>query len=159
MPRIYAVSFFEQTVAAASGDYDLFELTPASNRPIEIVALSLGNKSEIGDAQDEMISYSICRGYATSGSGGASPAALVPLNSADPAPGFTAETVNATVATTGTEVIMFSDTFNVRAGLMLVLPEIMRPRCNSGDTRMCVRLKTAVADDLTMSGTVWVQEV
>lgn len=158
MPRIYAVSFFEQTIAAASGDYDLFELTPASNRPIEIVALSLGQKSEVGDAQDEMISYSISRGYATSGSGGAAPTP-VPLNSADPASGFTAETVNSTVATGGTEVILGSDTFNVRAGLMLVLPELMRPRCNSGDTRMCVRLKTAVADDLTMSGTVWVQEV
>jgi hypothetical protein len=156
MPRIYTVSFDQQTIASASGDYDLFELVPASNRPIEIVALSLGNKSEVGDAQDEMIAYSIVRGNTTSGSGGAAPTPI-PLNSADPAAGFTAESVNSTIASTGTAVTLLADTFNVRAGLNLVLPDIMRPRCNAD--RICVRLTTAVADDLVMSGTVWVQEV
>jgi len=38
------------------------------------------------------------------------------------------------------------DTFNVRAGLMLVLPEVMRIKAAQA-TLLVVRLTTAVADD------------
>lgn len=157
MRGVYTVSFDQQTIAAASGDYDLFEIVPAANKPVEVVALSLGNKSEIGDAQDEMLAYSIVRGNTTSSNG--TSATPQPTDPSDGAASFTAETVGSTPATAGTSVTLLADTFNVRAGLMLVLPPEMRPKVSQANTGLYVRLTTAVADDLTLSGTLWVREL
>lgn len=154
---VYTVSFDQQTIAAASGDYDLFELVPADDKPIEIVAVSLANKSEVGDAQDEMLAVSIVRGNTTSSNGSAT--TPQPLDPSDGAASFTAETVGATVATAGTSVNLVVDAFNVRAGWYQVFPEAMRPKVSQANTGMYVRLTTAAADDLTLSGTLWVREL
>lgn len=154
---VYTVSFDQQAIAAASGDYDLFEVVPADDKPVEIVALSLGNKSEVGDAQDEMLAYAIVRGNTTSSNGTTTTPQL--LDPSDPAASFGAETVGSTPATAGTSVTLIADTFNVRAGLMLVLPPEMRPKVSQANTGLYVRLTTAVADDLTLSGTLWVREL
>lgn len=154
---VYTVVFDQQTIAAASGDYDLWELVPADDKPIEIVAISLGNKSEVGDAQDEMLAISIVRGNTTSSNGTAT--TPQPLDPSDGAASFTAETVGSTVATAGTSVNLVVDTFNVRAGYPLVLPEVMRPKVSQANTGMYVRLTAAAADDLTLSGTLWVREL
>jgi hypothetical protein len=156
MRGVYTVSFDQQTIAAASGDYDLFEITAADDKPVELVALSLGNKSEVGDAQDEMLAYSVLRTTSTSGNGtSATPQATDP---SDGAASFTAEVLATTPSTGGTETFLLRDTFNVRAGLMLVLPDIMRFKAPQA-TLLTVRLTTAVADDLTLSGTLWLREV
>lgn len=154
---VYTVVFTSQTIAQSSGDYDLFELVPADDRPIELVALFLGNKSEVGDAQDEMIDYSFITDYTTSSNGTATTPR--PTDSRDGAAGFTAETVGATVATTGTPITLHSDTFNVRGGLQLILPEIIRPKVDQADTALYIRMTSAVADDLTLSGTAYVREL
>jgi hypothetical protein len=154
---VYTVVFDLQTIAAASGDYDLFEFVPADDRPIELVALKLGNKTEVTDAQDEMLSYSIVTDYTVSSNGSA--ATPRPCDPRDGAAGFSAETVGATVATTGTPITLLSDTFNVRGGLNEVYPEIMRFKVDQGDTAMYIRLTSAAADDLTLSGTAWIREL
>jgi len=153
---VYTISFNEQTIAAASGDYDLFEISVADDKPVEIIALSLGNKSEIGDAQDEMLAYSVLRTTSTTANGtAATPQATDP---SDGAASFTAEVLATAISTGGTETFLMRDTFNVRAGLMLVLPEVMRIKAAQA-TLLVVRLTTAVADDLTLSGTLWVREL
>lgn len=154
---VYTVVFDQQTITNALGDYDLFELVPADDKPIEIVALTLANKSEIGDAQDEMLAVSIVRGNTASSNG--TSATPQPLDPSDGAASFSAETVGSTPATAGTSVALIVDTFNVRAGYQLVLPELMRPKVSQANTGMYVRLTTAVADDLTLSGTLWVREL
>jgi hypothetical protein len=155
MGRIYTVSFDQQTIANASGDYDFFELDAAAEKPIRIVALFLGNKSEVGDAQEEMVAWSIVRGNTTTGNG--TSATPRPLNPDDVAAGFTAETVASTPASAGTAVNLHVDTFNIRTGLQVIFPPDMRPQ-TSGANLLCVRLLTALADDATMSGTVYVEE-
>lgn len=159
MPQrgVYTVTFDQQTIAAASGDYDFFEFTPVANKPIELIALEIANKSEIGDAQEEMVAYSIVRGNATSGNG--TSATPRPLSSADGAASFTAETVGSTPASAGTAVTLVASTFNLRAGLQVIYPELMRPRVSTADVLLCVRLLTALADDATFSGTAWIQEL
>ncbi|WP_157253194.1 hypothetical protein [Nonomuraea typhae] len=154
---VYTVVFDQQTVAASSGDYDLFELTPADDKAIEIVALKLSNKSEVGDTQEEMVAYSIVRGNTTSGNGTSTTPR--PLDPNDGAASFTAETVGSTPASSGTAITLVADTFNVRAGLNEIYPELMRPKASQADTTLCVRLLTALADDATFSGTVWVREL
>jgi hypothetical protein len=153
---IYTVVFDQQTIAAASGDYDFFELDAAAEKPIEIVALSIANKSEVGDVQEEMVAYSIVRGNTTTSNGtSTTPRAL---DASDGAASFTAKVVGSTPATAGTAVTLVADTFNIRANLMMIYPELMRPKTQGADL-LCVRLLTALADDATMSGTVWVREL
>lgn len=160
--RVYTVSFFEQSIAAASGDYDLFEIDPAADKPVELMAIFIGNKSEIGDAQEEMVSYSVTRfstGTYTSGNGaGTTPA---PLDINDVAASGAYETVGATVGTTsGTTTQLHQDTFNIRTGLQLIFPPDMRPRCGGvANEAIVVRMRTALADDATVSGTIYVREL
>ncbi len=152
--RIYAVTFSAVAVTAAQ---DLFEITPASNRPIEIVGIELGQTSDAGDAQDEQLQISIVRGHTTSGSGGSAPtpAALSPLNTAA---GFTAEANNTTIASAGTTVTLHVAAWNVRAGYINWFPEECRPSATSTNTTIVVR-QTAPADSITMSGTLYVREL
>ena len=156
MRGVYTVTFDQQTIAAASGDYDFFELDAAAEKPIEIVAIFLANKSEVGDAQEEMVAWSIVRGNTTTGNGAA--ATPRPIDSSDGAASFVAETVSSTPASAGTAVNLHVDTFNIRTGLQLIFPPDMRPKTQGADL-MCVRLLTALADDATMSGTLYVREL
>lgn len=153
---VYTVSFQAQTIAAASGDYDFFELDAAAEKPIEIVAIKLANKSETGDAAEEMVEWAIVRGNTTTGNGTSTTPR--PLDPSDGAASFTAETVASTPASAGTALTLVADTFNIRAGLYEIYPEIMRPKTAGADL-LCVRLITALADDATMSGTIWVREL
>lgn len=156
MRGIYTVCFDQQTIATASGDYDFFEIDAAAEQPVEIVAIEIGNKSEVGDAQEEMVAYGIYRGNTTTGNGTATTPR--PLDPSAAAANFTAKTVSSTPASAGTAVPLLTSTFNIRAGLQVIYPEIMRPKTN-GANLLCVRLLTALADDATMSGTLTVQEL
>lgn len=154
---VYTVTFDQQSFTAANGDYDFFEITPADDRPIEIVALEITQKSEVGDAQDEKIAWAIVSDNATSGNG--SSATPRPTASRDVAAGFAAETVASTPASTGTAITLHAGTFNVHAGLDKVWPPEMRIGVDQGDTMLCVRLLTALADDVTFSGTIYIREL
>lgn len=155
--RIYTVVFGGVSVSAAQ---DLFEITPLANRPVEIIGLFLtqvGN-SDVGDAQEEMLRFSIIRGFTASGSGGQA-ATPRPVKRGDSAAGLTAEVNNTTVATTGTSVILHEDAFNVRAGYANWWPVGTEPDASAADTTIVVRLNTAPADAITLSGTLYVREL
>jgi len=156
MGRMYTVEFEAVAVTAANGDHDWFEITPADDKPLKVWALFLSQSTELGDAAEEQLRYKVIRGHATSGNGTATTPA--PLNPNDPAASFTAETVGSTIASTGTAIDLHSDTFNVRTGLQLVLPPEMRWGVTQAQTTLVVRLMAAVADDITMSGTLYVVE-
>lgn len=151
--RTYAVTFSAVSVSAAQ---DLFELTAASNKPIEIVGIELGQSSDAGDAQDEVLQISIVRGNTTSGSGGSGPTPA-PLVASDASSGFGCEVNNTTVASGGSPVTLHTGCWNVRAGYINWFPEGCRPSTNSTGSTLCVRM-TAPADAITMSGTLFVRE-
>jgi hypothetical protein len=153
---VYTVSFDEVSFTAANLDYDFFELTAATNKPIEIVAIELANKSEVGDAQEEMIAYAVVRGNTTTGNGTTTTPQPVDPNSG--AASFTAKVAGSTPASAGTAVTIVSSTYNLRAGLLVIYPELMRSK-TSGTALLCVRMLTALADDAIFSGTIWVNEL
>ena len=157
MGRIYTVEFENRVVANADATHDLFELTPATDQPIEIQGIFLSQSTEVGDASEEQLRIQVIRGHATSGSGGAA-ATPRPTNPNDAAAGFTAEVENTTVASTGTPVNLHSDTWNVRVPFSP--PEL--PGwfwgCSAAETLIVVRLLSTVTDDITMSGTLYVWE-
>jgi hypothetical protein len=152
--RTYTVEFEAVTVTA---QVDFFELTPADDKPVEILGIFLSQSSDTGDAQEEILRYRVIRGHTTSGSGGSAPTPR-PLNRSDAAAGFAAETNNTTIASAGTTHNLHSDTFNVRTGLQLWLPEGCEWEATQADTTLVVRLMAAPADSLTMSGTLYVRE-
>lgn len=153
---VYTVSFDQQLFTTANADYDFYEFDAAAEKPIEIVALRIDNKSEVGDAQEEMVAFSIVRGNTTTGNGTSTTPR--PLDPSDGAASFTAETVASTPASAGTAINLVVGTFNIRAGLYEIYPELMRPKTAGADL-LCVRLLTALADDATLSGTCWVREL
>lgn len=157
MSRVYTVEFENAVVAAADGDTDLFELRPADDKPIQIIAVFLGQTTELADAAEEQLRLRVIRGNATSGSGGGTPTPI-PLVPSDAAAGFAADTDNAVIATTGTEVVLHSDTWNIRIPYNPPLTPEMYWGTNEATGFLVLRLMAAVADDVTMSGTIYVEE-
>lgn len=153
MGRMYSITFTNIAVSAAQ---DVFEILPATQKPVVVHALFLSQNSDVGDAQDEVLRYSIIRGHTTSGSGGAS-VTPTPLNSADTAAGATCERNNTTIASAGTGVTLHTDGFNVRSGLALIFTPEMRIRVQNANL-LVVRIP-APTDALTMDGTLYFEEL
>lgn len=153
-PRFYTVAFEAVAVTAAQ---DFWEVTPGDDKPVAIYGMFIGQTTDVGDAQDEMLRYQVIRGHTTSGSGG-SAGTIRPLNRSDATAGFAAETNNTTVATTGTTHTLHTDTFNVRVGEKCWLPAGSWWSASQADTTIVVRLAAAPADSITMSGTLYVAE-
>lgn len=152
--RYYTVAFDNVAVTAAQ---DLFEIGPADDKPVELVGLFLGQSSDVGDAAEEILRWSIVRGHATSGSGG-SAATGRPLDRSGPAAGFAAEVNNTTIASAGTGVTMHHGACNVRVGEQIWWPEGCSPEASQADGLIVVRLLSTPADSLTMSCTLYLRE-
>ena len=154
MDRCYTVEFDGVAVTAA---VDVFQLTPADDKPVEIFGVFIGQSSDVGDAASEIMRYRVIRGHTTTGSGGASPTPR-PLNRSGVAAGFAAMTNNTTQATVGTVHNLHSDVFHVASGLQLWLPEGAEWEASQADTTLLIRFMAAPVDSLTMTGTLYVRE-
>lgn len=151
--RVYTITFSNVAVTAIQ---DLFEITAAAGKPLKVLACYIGQTSDVGDAQEEVVPVQFIRGYTVSGSTGSS-FTPTPLNPTDTAAGFAAETNNTTIANTGTVAIVHSEGWNIRGPYALVLPPEMQIEV-AGSQRLVIRLPVAPADSLTMYGTLYVQE-
>lgn len=162
--RAYTVEFENATIAAASGDYDLFEIAPASNKIIVIEGIELVTTSELQEAQEEWLRIRGIFLPTTFTTGNGTATTPRPLAQNDAACGAAVETVATTVATTsGTALNLLSTAFQVRAGYKEWFPpdkEIVVARDGSNNaTAFVLRLMAAVADDVSMSGTMWIREL
>lgn len=155
MGRIYTVEFENVAVTAAQ---DLFEIAPADDKPVALHAVYLSQFSDVQDANEEILRIKVIRGHATSGSGGSAPTPA-PLHPIDTAAGFSAEVNNTTIASAGTPIDIHSDSFNIRVGLGLILTPEMRWVCTQVQGLIVVRLMAAPGDELSMSGTLYVEEL
>lgn len=158
MGRVYTVIFDNAAITTANGDYDLFEVSPADDKPVAIVGLLLFVLSEVGDAAEEWLRINIIRGHTTSGSGGSTNTGES-LNPVDTAPGFATEQANTAIASVGTTDTLYALGMNVRTGLEQWFPPEARPVATQANTTIVVRLMAAVTDDLTMSGTLILEEL
>lgn len=151
MGRMYSATFEEVAVTAVQ---DLFEINAPADSVVIVHSLYLGQSSDAGDAESEQLNILVHLG-STTGSGGGTPTAS-PLNLGDAAFGGTVETNNTTQSTEGT--FIHSDSFNVLAGYQLVLTPETRWVISPSD-RLIIELQTAPADSLTLSGTVYFEEI
>ena len=153
--RVYSVVFGAVSVSAAQ---DLFEISPADDKPIQLVGMTIDQTGvgDIGDAAEEFIRWSVIRGHATSGSGGSAPTER-PLAPSDTAGGFACEVNNTTIASAGTAVTLHEGAFNVRGPYIFWWPEGCEPGATQANGTIVVRI-TAPADAITLSGTLYVRE-
>jgi len=148
---MYSATFEEVAVTAAQ---DLFEINAPSDAVVIVHGVTVSQSSDAGDSESEQLNVLVHLG-STSGSGGSTLTAS-PLELGDAAFGGTVESNNTSQSTEGTKI--HSECFNVMAGLAIWLT----PECRwviSPSDRLIIELQTAPGDSLTMSGTVYFEEV
>ena len=156
-PVIYAANFSAQAITTAT---DLFEITPAADRPVVIYGLTLGQTTDLGDAAEETLMIGVYRdvtagatgtalteyGYTNAAVSNASSAAVVALRG--------------TASTGGTLIDIIP--WNIRVPLQwFPIPE-MRPKFTNLAAEGPVstfRLIAAPADSITTSGVLYWAEL
>lgn len=157
--RVYTVSF---TASPQGGAVDWFELIAPSSCGLAIFYLDIGQSTDYKDTEEEGIRYYIKRaaGSYTSGSGGNTSVARIPVRSGDAAATFTAETLNTTQAAagTGTLATVHMSVFNVRSGLDKLWTPETAISCKASEA-LVVGMSGAPADSITWEGTAYVAEI
>lgn len=154
MGMLYTASI---AAVAVTAQQDLFELTAPADCVVIIHSVMLSQSTEVGDAQEEGLSLLFKRGATTSGSGGTGPTPA-PLDFGYAAAGSAVEINNTTKATSGTIVTLIADNWNVRAPyLYLPTPELRITL--SPSQRFTLELATTPADSITMSATLFFEEI
>jgi len=147
MFRVYSATFEAVTVSAAQ---DFFELNAPATGACVLLSASIGQYSDPGDAEAEMLRMQIKRSTGTSGSGGSTVTARPHEVLLAVFPG-TVDANNTTVATTTT--VVRAETWNAQVGwLYQPTPEERLTVAPSG--RLVISLPAAPADALSMSGTM-----
>ncbi|HUU97532.1 MAG TPA: hypothetical protein VM487_17490 [Phycisphaerae bacterium] len=146
MRGVYKASFGGVSVTAIQ---DLFEINAPATRTIEILSWWIGQSSDFGDAQAEVLRLQVSRAT-TSGSVGTTVTAR-PSEPGEAAFSGTVEANNTTQA--GTTTVMEEYTFNVAVGFAWIYSPEERPVI-APSGRIVLELPVAPVDALTMSGTV-----
>lgn len=142
-------------VASPATSFDLYEIVSTAAKPCRLARLLIGQTSE-PTTEEEQLHLTIVRGNTVSGSGGSTPTPGM-LISTETAAGYTAETMNTTIANTGIEVKLVSMAWNTRAGIDIAFAPEEGPWSVNAE-RVCVRCPTAPADAVTIRATLWVEE-
>lgn len=146
MSRVYMA---EILCAAHTAAIDIFEILAGTNKPVALLGWELGYTSEVGDAEEEFITWELLRitGSPTSGSGGNTSAAQ-PVDPNDGADAATVESGNTTKLSGGTSSALAYFAVNVRVPhLFMPVPE-GRILIDQG-TRLVLTEATTPADSVT----------
>lgn len=159
MSRIYTVSY-QGTFTNAGGDTDWLEILPADDRPVKLRGFVLSQISEVQDAAEEGLRFSILRLPATVTGGNGTAVTPAPMDSADAAAGFAAECNGATVATTTGSAITLAEIgwLNRNSPYDFWFPDpAFAPKVKQGEA-LIIRQQTTLADDMTGCFTAWLEE-
>ena len=158
-PRRPFGQVFTATVSAVSvsAAQDVFEIVSPATSRVRIREIRIGQYSDAGDAQAELLSVQIIAGYTTSGSGGSSVTPRNVRRASTATAGSTVEANNTTVAADGTALVLMSDVWNIQAGWLYV-PDDAEMITIDVSTRLVVRI-TAPADAITLNATMIFEEI
>lgn len=155
MGRVYVTRFKDIEVSALQ---DLFSLLPGVDKPVLLHACFISQSSDFKDAAEEGLLISVVRGNTTVGSGGAA-ATGEGLGSTNTAADAASIRVNDTTeASSGTEVELHLETWNIRQTWIYHPAPEDRPGVENADF-ICIRLLDTPADALTCSGTLIYEEL
>lgn len=134
---------------------DVFEVTVAADRPVRPYRLRLGQTTDLGDANEEVLRIGLYRAV-TAGSGGTALTEDQYQDGDAPAPTATVIANHSTASTGGALIDIIP--WNIRVPLNEVwLPE-ERPRFDATEDPFSFRLLSAPADSLTISGVLIFEE-
>jgi len=152
--RVYTITI--SGVASPAAAFDFLEVNPAANKPVRLCRIRIAQTSE-PTTEEEQLALTVIRGHATSGSGGDTTPDGGPLASSDAAAGYTAETMNTTIASTGTPINLIEDAWNTRAGCDIAFAPEEAPETINGS--LLVVRSAAPTDAVTIRATFWLQEL
>lgn len=149
------MTMFASTFAATAvtASVDLWEIVAPSASAVCLHRCVIGQTTDVGDAQEELISILIKRGATTSGSGGSATISTGDLGTTAQTFGGTLEALNTTKATAGTILTLHSEPWNVR-GPFDWNPTPEQRIWVPASARATVELAAAPADSLTIVGTL-----
>jgi hypothetical protein len=158
--QIYTAVFEDVAVTAIQ---DFFELLAPTDMCVKLRRIRIGQESDAADAEAEMLAYKIVRGEGTvtSGSGGGTNPTSTPIHKGQVAASTVVEINNTTIMAVGTGALKVLETgaFHVAEGLNWEpVDDAERYVISPGD-RLTVELEKAPGDELTMSGTIWFEEI
>ena len=143
--------------ALTTNAQDLFCLTAGSSSRVVIREIRIGQYTEFGDAQSELLSLTMLVGSTAPSSGTAITPRNVAGHSGAPSAASSVLGPSTTLASTASAVERFADVWNVAAGFLYapLPPErlILEP-----SQRLALRM-TAPNDAMTMNGTLVFQEI
>ena len=154
---MYSISF---AATAETATFDAFEIAPATNKPVRIHSVYIGQTSDFGDAQDEGLAVTFTRGGTgmTSGSGGSAVTPQPLGSSADTAAGAACEVLNTTIATFTSGVVVHRDFMNVRGGFVYRPTPNERIGVSAANGGLTINV-SAPADSVTFIGTCIFEEL
>lgn len=140
-----------QDAQAVSTAVDLFHFTIADDKPMWLWDLSLGQTTDLGDANEEVLRLGLYSGVTGGGAGSAlTEVAISDYNSITAG---TAVVGQGTASTGGTLRKVFY--WNIRqAGPVWIATPETRIRLGQGASAAAIRLLAAPADSITLSGEV-----
>ena len=158
---VFSAAFSAVAISVAQ---DLFEIVAPANSRVRLLEIDIGQYSDFGDAQAEILSLTIHRGHTVSGSGGSS---VTPVNISPygAAAGSTVEANNTTVATTS-GTLLWATGWHVQAGFLWgplenaprsVLP-FRRHIIIKPSQRLVIRI-LGPTDALTTNGSILFEEI
>jgi hypothetical protein len=156
IPIVHGANFSAQAITTAT---DLFECTPAVDRPVFIYGMSLGQTTDLGDAQEEVLMIGVYRDC-TAGSGGTAATEYVYNNVAAGVTPTMAVRMLGTASTGGTLIDIIP--WNIRIPLMWIpIPEMRLKFSNiaAEGPVSTFRLIAAPADSITVSGVLYWTEI
>lgn len=152
--RIYTVPI---DAVAATTAFDPWEFNAGSAAVVRLISAFLAQSTDFGDAEDEQLRIRIIRAASTSGSGGSTTTAQ-PMVVGDTAFTGTCETMNTTVATGGTPVVLKCDGFNIRAG-WVYRPTEREILSIAPSGRLVINMPSTPTDSITFSGYAVIEEI
>lgn len=152
---VYTAAFSAQTLS--SNAYDLFTITAPSNSRVVIKEIRLGQYSDFGDAQAELLSLTMMTGSTSVGSTSAITPRNLKVFTGVAAAGAAVFGPSTSLASTASAVLNLADTFNVMAG-WLYKPDF-NDRIELGLNQRLVLRVSAPNDSLTINGTMVFQEI
>lgn len=148
---------FSAAALTTAGPSDLFHITAPANSRVAISEIRLGQYSEFGDAQSELLSLTLLIGTTSAAVGSTITPRNVLRHTGAPTAGTAVSAPSTTLSSTASATLIIADAMNVAAGYWLSPAEGDRIVLNPGQ-RAVLRMSTP-NDPITMNGTLSFQEI
>lgn len=148
---------FSAAALTTAGPNDLFCITAPSNSRVVVREIRLGQYSEFGDAQAELLSLTLMTGSTAIGGGTVIAGYNVQRHSGAPTAGSSVTGPSTTIASTTSASLALADSYNVAAG-WYYKPPLKERIVLEPSTRLILRQSTP-NDAITINGTLVLQEI